>query len=505
MPELLSAHSPTASSRLELRGITKAFGATRALTNVSFTVRAGEVHVLAGENGAGKSTLIRILSGVHQDYVGELRFEGSVVRFRNPAAARAAGIATIHQELSLIPALSIADNVLIAREGPTFAPIRRERARAAARELLGLVGLELDVERPVESLSLSERQLLEIARCISEKARLFIMDEPTSALSEPESRRLFALVRRIVEGGGSVIYISHRMDEIYRIGQRISVLRDGELILTSELARLPEAELISAMVGRSLPPSPRFEAGNGRVLLSVKELARFGQPGFEGVGFELCAGEILGIAGLRDSGAARVLPVLAGAELPSAGSLQVEGRAYAPKEPARALDRKLAFVPSDRKSSIFAELSVCENATLSSLGRVTRWGWVDRAAERSVVAARQQALKLKAPSLDAAASALSGGNQQKLALLRALLSDAQILLLDDPTRGVDIAAKADIHGLLRALARDGFALLLHSTDLDELTALCSRVIVLFRGRPIRTLNGAELSRDAVLGAMMGAA
>ncbi len=492
---------------LELRGVSKAFGATRALSNVSLSVRASEVHVLAGENGAGKSTLIRILSGVYQDYAGELRLAGRPVRFANPAAARAAGVATIHQELSLIPALSIADNVLLAQGGATLAPLKRTRARAAAQALLARVGLELDVDRRVETLSLSERQLLEIARCLGERARVFIMDEPTSALSEPEARRLFALIARIVEDGASVIYISHRMDEIYRIGQRISVLRDGELVLSAELARLSERELVSAMVGGALlsRDPAASAAASSAALLRVSELGRRGTPGFTGLSFELAPGEILGLAGLRDSGASQVLPLLVGAEPPLQGALQLEGKDYVASSPELALRRGLAFVPADRNCSIFAELSVSENATLTSLARFSRWGWVQRAREREALEQRRREVKLKAPSFDAPASALSGGNQQKLALLRALLSGAKVLLLDDPTRGVDIAAKADIHELLRSLAREGFALLLHSTDLDELTALCSRVMVLFRGQLRRTLSGPTLTRDALLGAMMGAA
>jgi ribose transport system ATP-binding protein len=503
MPDELAT---SAALRLELRGVSKAFGATHALVGVSLGLRPSEVHVIAGENGAGKSTLIRVLSGVYQDYSGEVLLDGRVVRLASPKAARAAGIVTIHQELSLVPALSIVDNVLINEPGASFAFARRRRARQRAQEWLELVGLELDVERAVESLSLSERQLLEIARCISEQARVFIMDEPTSALSEPECHRLFALVERIVTAGASVIYISHRMDEIYRVGQRVSVLRDGALIFTRALAAVSESELIRAMVGRdveSVRAGPRDPAPGATARLAVSAFARSARPAFEPLSFELLPGEIVGLAGLRDSGASEVLSALCGAKPGASGAVRIDGQPYTPKDPKFALVREMAFVPCDRGDSLFSELTATENASLSSLGRFSRLGWVDRSAERHAVARGVEQLRIKMPALDAPALALSGGNQQKLALLRALLSTPKILLLDDPTRGVDVAAKRDIHELVRSRARAGTSVLLHSTELDELVALCARVMVLFRGRLWRTLSALELSRDRLLSAMMG--
>jgi ABC-type sugar transport system ATPase subunit len=500
-----------AAPRLELRGVSKSFGATRALSGVSLSLYPGEVHVIAGENGAGKSTLIRILSGVYPSDAGELRLNGVAVQFREPAEAKAAGIATIHQELSLIPSLSITDNVFLARPGRAWAPVSRVRARADVRRLLAWLGLELDPDAAVETLPFSVRQLLEIGRAISEQARVLILDEPTSALSEPEAERLFVRLEELRGQGASIVYISHRMDEIYRLAQRISVLRDGALVLTSPVAELSQTDLVLAMVGRGSTREQGRAAANAvraavarsASALTVRDLGCSAEPRFDSLSFEVRPGEIVGLAGLRDSGAQNALRVLSGALHPSSGTVLLGEVKYQPASPAAALASQVAFLPADRKDSVFPELSVLSNATLSALERFTRWGFVERRREREVVSARASELRVKALDLTAPASALSGGNQQKLALLRCLLSEPKWLLLEDPTRGVDVAAKREIYELIRAFAARGMGVLLYSSELDELCSLCDRGLVLFRGRLVASLGAGELTRARLLAALMG--
>lgn len=491
---------------LEIVNVGKSFGRTRALDSVSLDLRAGEVHVLAGENGAGKSTLIRILSGVYGDYTGELRVGGRAVRFHGPAQAVRAGIATIHQELSLLPNLSVADNFLLVRAGGALQPHGRRHAREHARGLLAKLGLTLDPDARVETLSLGDRQLVEIARALGQNAKVLIMDEPTSALSEPEVERLFETIDALRAAGTGILYISHRMDEIYRLGDRISVLRDGRCLFTRPAAELPRNELVLAMLGKDLA-SERLERAtepSAEPLLSVRDLGRARAPAIHGLSFEVRRGEIVGIAGLQGSGAAETVHALFGHLTPVTGSISVDGQTYVPKSPRAAIARGIVLLPSDRRLSVFTALSVARNATLSSLPSFSRFGVIQKQRERTTLAERAPELKLKAPSFSAPAAELSGGNQQKLALLRCLLTQPSLLLLDDPTRGVDVGAKAEIHALFEALSRRGIGILLHSTDLEELCRVCDRVMVLFQGRLVTTVERAELTRERLLAPIMGA-
>jgi ribose transport system ATP-binding protein len=507
---------------LELRHISKSFGAAFALFDVSLALWPGEVHALAGENGAGKSTLIKILSGVHTDYSGELRVWGAACRFASPRQARAAGIATIHQELSLVPSLSTTDNLLISSPGSALSIVSRTEARAEAHRLIERMALDIDPDAPVEALSLSERQLVEIGRALVRAASVLILDEPTSALSEPETERLFAELERARDAGTSIIYISHRMEEMYRVADHISVLRDGRLVLTRPATELSRAELVAAMVGERLgreragvestggmPPAatraPPAIASSADEVLSVHELSCPAPVRVSNVSFSIRRGEIVGLAGLRGSGASTVLSALFGAAGPVRGQIELAGASYVPTTPRAALDRGLLLLAADRSLSVVASLGISANATLSSLERYSRLGFVRRALERREVARHLGELALRAPSLSAEALTLSGGNQQKLALLRCLLAQPRVLLLDDPTRGVDVGAKADLYRLFRKLAADGLALLLHSSELDELRSVCDRVLVLCKGSVVTPLEREELDRARLLQAMMGAA
>jgi ABC-type sugar transport system ATPase subunit len=500
--------APHGEPRLELVELSKTFAGTHALERVSFDVRSGEVHVVAGENGAGKSTLIRVIAGAITDFTGELRLDGRARRFASPADAVAHGVATIHQELSLVPALSIADNFELMRPAAPFGRRDRRGARAHALAALARLELRLDPDTVVETLSVAERQLVEIARALAGNARVLVMDEPTSALVEPDVGRLLSLVERLARDGIGIVYISHRLDEIFRVASRISVLRDGRHVFTRAAGEVTREELVRAMVGKAATPGALTRASApGAVRLRAR---RFGcEPStpapFAALDFDLGAGELVGIAGVEGSGASTLLHALFGDARGAHGEVTLDGEPYAANGPRAAFARGVALLASDRNESVLAELSVLANATLSGLRAFSRAGVLDRRAERAAVAPAASRVRLRAPSLDAPAFALSGGNQQKVALVRCLLPRPRLLLLDDPTRGIDVAARADVHELLREVAANGTTILFRSTDLAELAALSDRVLVLARGRHVATLARAELDDARLLSAMMGGA
>lgn len=490
---------------LELRAVDKSFGSTRALSGVSFEVRAGEIHVLAGGNGAGKSTLIKILSGALSDHTGELRVAGRSVRFREPQAAARAGVATIHQELSLVPSLSVLDNLFLGERRPLLSPWAPTRRLSEARAALRRVGLDLDPRRRVEELGLAERQLVEIARALGHAARVLILDEPTSALAEPEAERLFERIAELSAAGKGIVFISHRLDEIFRLAHRITVLRDGRVVHTGPASELDERSLVQKMVGATIDlEGARERTPEERVVLSASRLSvrarRGARPVLDDVALEVHEGEILGVAGLWDSGASELLQALFGALPAEAGAeLTLGGTSYRPRSPAMAVKRGVTLLPRARGDSVFPARSIADNATLSSLS--TFFVSPRAAADRAKPVTER--LRLVAPSLDAPAGALSGGNQQKVALARCLMTEPRLLLLDDPTRGIDVAAKADVHRLVREVAEAGTAVVLVSSELDELAQLSDRILVLFRGRTQGCLPRAELDRGRLLALTMG--
>jgi ribose transport system ATP-binding protein len=499
---------------LEFRRISKAFGGRRALDGVSFGVRAGEVHVLAGENGAGKSTLIRVLSGAYADYDGELRLFGSRVHFRDPEQAMRAGIATIHQELSLIGALSIADNLLLATPGRAWSRVARRAERERCQRLLDELELGIRAETRVESLAPSLQQQIEIARALQRNAKVLVMDEATSSLDEREAERLFRRVHQLREQGCAIIYISHRMEEIFRLADRITVLRDGRQILTAERGALDAEGLVRAMLGQQPKTPPQRQSGElGTQLLEVRDLclsdsARPGRLRLDRVSFSLRRGEILGIAGLAGSGASELLHALFGSYgPPESGALHLGGERFAPSGPDVALARGVALLASDRRRSLIGDLGIADNVSLSSLGRWSRLGWIRRQAELDAVRELLARLRFadKARSLRSRAGALSGGNQQKLLLGRCLMAEPRLVLLDEPTRGIDVGAKADVYTTIRALAARGLGVLLVASELEELLALAHRILVLQRGRVCDEIARAEFSRERVLGSAMAGA
>lgn len=487
---------------LELAHVSKAFGPTRALSDVSFDVRPGEVHVVAGGNGAGKSTLIKILSGAITDYRGELRIGGRPVRFHDPHAAVRAGVATLHQELSLLPALSVLDNLLLGERRGLVSAWRGSRRIDECRALLRRVGLSIDPTRAVETLGLSERQLVEIARALGHAASVLVLDEPTSSLAEPEAERLFARIAELRSQGKGVVFISHRLDEIFRVADRITVLRDGQVVFSGPASELNDASLVEKMAGRALDeadvPRPRESA---RVTLSVSKLGV--RPGLADLSFELGEGEILGVAGLQDSGSSDLLRALCGAAS-HRGDVTLAGQPLAAPSPRAALARGVCFLARDRSESVFPARPITENVTLSSLGRLFPLGVLAVGRERALTASATEPMALVAPSLAAPAGALSGGNQQKVALARCLLAEPKLLLLDDPTRGIDVAAKADVHRLVRQAASRGTSVLVASSDFDELLTVCDRILVLFRGEQRAVLGREEFDRARLLALAMGA-
>lgn len=492
--------TPVDTPLVHMMQIRKAFAAVEVLHGVDLSLSGGEIHALVGENGAGKSTLIKVLGGVHRDYRGTIRLDGRPVRFRGPRDAEAHGIAVIHQELALVPHLSVAENIFLAREPVTrFGGLDRRRMHAqAAHVLREHLGIDFDVTRLIVDLPLAARQMVEIAKALSREARILVMDEPTSALSEADAQRLFAAIRRLRDRGVGVIYISHKMEEIYALSDRITVLRDGHRVGTAPATELPQERLVQWMVGRKVDQFfPKRAATPGPVRLRVEGLhlrdAEQDRWLVDDVTLSVRAGEIVGLAGLIGSGASELLGAVFGRYGRRVrGTIRIDGRRVTNLTPRKAIDHGLALLTNDRKSSgLVLPMSVLHNLSLSTLDRCRVGGLLSGRRERARAAPYVARMKLRAPSLGAEVETLSGGNQQKVVFARWLLTSPNVLLLDEPTRGIDVGAKADIYALLSELTAAGLAILLITSELPELLALCDRIAVLHRGRIT-----AELSRDA---------
>ncbi len=496
-----------------MRDIHKSFGPVEVLHGIDFDVQPGEVHVLAGENGAGKSTLIKILSGVYEDFSGMLEVNGRQQRFAHPKDAVKAGIATIHQELSLVPSMSVSDNLFLGREKTArFGTVDFATQEAEASRLLGDMGLDISPRQLVAELPIAGQQLLEIARALARDASVLILDEPTSALNEHEAEFLFERIVELRSQGRGVVYITHRMGEIYRLADRITVLRDGNLVGTARRSDLPKDELVRWMVGREVA----FESIDRSVpadkpVLEVTDL-RVAHPELEGrfvvdgVSLVLRRGETLGLAGLQGSGNSEVLHGLFGAlRSRTSGRVQLLGNRLSMQDPEASIEQGLMLLTNDRKASGLApELSVAHNTSLASLPRFSsQLGWVNQTEERRAVQDLADEFRLRVPSLEAPVHTLSGGNQQKVYLARCLLTQPKVLLLDEPTRGIDVGAKADIYELIQGWVGQGIGVLLITSEMDELLALCDRVAVMHRGRVAGEFTRETASKDAILAAAMG--
>jgi ABC-type sugar transport system ATPase subunit len=517
--DLTGSAGTTAPPLLSMSGISKSFSGVEVLRDVGFELRAGEVHVLAGENGAGKSTLIKIAAGVHTAFDGSLALHGRPVRFTSPHDAARQGISVIHQEMSLIDAMSVVDNMFLGRELTRHGSAGQWLDRAAqlrrARQFCDQLGLgDLDLERPVEDYSLSVKNRIEIAKALAWDARILVMDEPTSALSEPEVLRLFDLIAQLKARGCGIVYISHRMEEIYRLADRITVLRDGRYVGTREASRLPSSELIRWMIGRELRTQfPVRTADQGPERLRVEHLSVLA-PGATSTGFRrwlvrdvslsVRAGEIVGIAGLQGSGNSELLQAIFGARGELAhGRVEVEGRPFEVRSPRRSIAQGLAYLTSDRKATgLVLGLDLARNVTLASIPALSPGGWVRESRERAVAREYTRALRIRATGPTQEVSTLSGGNQQKVALAKWIETRPRVLLLDEPTRGVDVGAKQEIYELMNQWTRQGHAILLITSEMPELLGLSDRIVAMHRGRVTGEFVRTEATQEKVLAAAM---
>ncbi len=488
---------------LQLRQITKSFGGAPALRGVDFDLQAGEVHALLGENGAGKSTLIKIVTGAHQPDGGTLALAGREIRALAPATAHQLGIACIYQQPALFPDLTVAENIALRLEsGPGLRRINWPARHARAAHLLTRIGAQISPAQEVRTLSMPGQQLVEIACALGAGARIVIMDEPTAALTQEEQQRLYAIVHDLRRSGIGVIYISHRLEEIFALADRVTVLRDGASVGTHPVAALNETELIRMMVGRELAPiAAPSAAPPGAVVLSVRGLGCTAS-GVRDVTFDLRAGEILALAGLVGAGRTELARILFGLTPADSGSITLHGEQVALRSPAAAVAQGIAYVPEDRRRhGIILELPVAHNITLALHRRIFPGTWLRLAAERALALGFIRDLAVKCSSPDTAGGNLSGGNQQKVALARWLATQPRVLMLDEPTQGVDVGAKVEIHRIIRQLARDGLAVLLLSSDLPEVLAMADRIGVMRGGTLAAILPGAAEARTVMAAAL----
>ncbi|GAA3242788.1 sugar ABC transporter ATP-binding protein [Actinocorallia longicatena] len=489
-----------------MRGIVKQFPGVRALDGVDLEVRAGEVHCLLGQNGAGKSTLIKTLAGAHQPDEGTITLAGEEARLSTPITAIKLGISTIYQELDLVDGLSVADNVFLGHEKAKLGFTRTSDTHRATSALLDRLGHgEISPATEVGSLPPAGKQVVSMARALSHDARLIVMDEPSAALAHDEVGNLFRTIRELTRQGVAIIYISHRLEEIREIGDRVTVLKDGRTVAVGLDAKdTPTSKLVSLMTGRSVehvfPPRPAPESfADRKVLLSVTELSSPGS--FSDVSFEIRAGEILGLAGLVGSGRSEILEAVYGARS-SAGTVVLDGRRVK-GGPDRSVRLGMGFAPEERKAqALLLDQSVADNITLSALGRFSRWGWMDRGRAHREAQRQVDELDLRPADLNRAIRTLSGGNQQKAVLARWLLDERKLLLLDEPTRGVDIGARAELYTVIRRLADSGVAVLLVSSEVPEVLGLSDRVLVIREGRVIHSADAQDLDEHRVLDMIM---
>ena len=489
---------------LQLAGISKSFPGVRALADISFDVRPGEVHALLGENGAGKSTLIKIMSGVYQPAEGTIILDGKATAFSSPQAAQDAGIATIYQELLLFPELSVAENIFMGHAPKNwFGGLDWSAMREKARELLASLDIrDLDVTALVGGLSVGNRQRVEIAKALSHNARVLIMDEPTAALTEHDVERLFGIVRLLRQRGVGVVYISHRLEEVFLLADRVTVLRDGEFVATKPVAETDHNDLVHMMVGRRIEALfPKGEARFGKVVLSLDNVVR--KPATKGVSLKLRAGEILGIAGLVGSGRSELAEVIFGMTPAEQGAICIDGKPVAIGSPSDAKHLGIAYVPEDRgRQGLVRPMPVNQNVSLASLSRVSRNSFIDRKAEDALARGSVKSFQIRASGIGQIVGKLSGGNQQKVGLSKWLATEPRILIMDEPTRGIDVGAKAEIHRLMSEFAGKGMAIVMISSELPEVMGMSDRILVMRRGRIVAEFDRAEATQAKVAQAMM---
>jgi ABC-type sugar transport system ATPase subunit len=496
----------TGTDLLIMRGIRKSFDGTQALRGVDFSAVAGEVHAISGENGAGKSTLVKILSGALERDEGEILLDGEQAELDTPIRARRLGIRAVYQEFSLVPHLTVTENILMGQmpEGRLPGTVDWPKAIRRAEEILASIGfVGIDVRKLVRQLSVSHQQMVEIAKAVAEKPRILILDEPSAVLSQEELNRLFALVRRLRQEGTLVLYISHRLDEVFEIANRITVLKDGQLVGTVNPQETDQGQLIKMMVGRALGEIfPNRQPAEAEVALEVVGLDKAGA--FEGVSFQLRRGEVLGMFGLVGSGRTQVARCLFGADPFEAGEVRLGGETIRPRSPREAVREGIALLTEDRKrDGLVLSCTIRDNASMASYERLSRWGLIDRGAQEAEVQRKVQELDVRPPLLDRLARQLSGGNQQKLVLAKWLMTQAKVMILDEPTRGVDVATKVEIYQIISDLAAGGIGILLISSELPEILGMSDRALVMREGRLVGEFTRAQASEEKLLASAAG--
>lgn len=489
-----------AQPRLSVRRVTKRFEAVRALSDVSFDLAPGEIHSLVGENGAGKSTLVGIITGLLEPDEGEILLDGEPVSFRNPRQARAAGIAAVYQDPNLFPHLSVAENIFAGAYPTSRSLVDARRMREQARLLLRRLGFDIDVDTLVAGLTVAESQYVEIARALSSDLRLLILDEPTSALTPGEASKLYEVARKLRSEGTTVVWISHRMEEVRLLSDTITVLRDGQHVRSAPTAEMDDPTMIKLMVGRSVALQAiarQEELGPAR--LKVSDLSIPGT--FADINFSVREGEIVGLAGLVGSGRSEVAQAIFGIGARLTGTVEVDGRPVTPRNPGQMRDEGVAYLPEDRDAEgVISSMSIAANVALPSLGRLSRLGFMRPASERAFAERQGEVLSIKGRIKDRV-STLSGGNRQKVALARWLATEPKVLLLDEPTHGIDVGTKAQVHDIIRDLARKRrLAILMISSDLPEVLAVSDRVLVMSRGRLVADIDIAKATQQNILAA-----
>lgn len=495
--------NPMTTPLLELTGIVKTFPGVRALDEAGLRVYPGRVMALLGENGAGKSTLMKVLTGIYQADSGTLTYRGQPIAFRGPRESQDQGISIIHQELNLLPELSIAANIFLGREPRTrFGNIDHRTLRERAASLLSRLGVRHGPDTRLGDLSIGEQQMVEIAKALSFDASVIIMDEPTDALTDTETEQLFKVIRELRAQGCGIVYISHRLKEIFQICDDVTVLRDGKWIGECPVSDLDEDRLIEMMVGRRLDEQyPRLARAPGAVSLQVEQLCG---PGVHGVSFTLHEGEILGFSGLMGSGRTELMKLIYGAARPSAGSMTLGGQPLVTRSPADGLAAGIAYISEDRKGDgLVLPMSVRENMTLCALGEFVRGLHIDSNAERQAVNDYIRLFNIKTPGAEQPIRLLSGGNQQKVAIAKGLLTRPRVLILDEPTRGVDVGAKKEIYQLINEFKKEGMSVIIVSSEMPEVLGMSDRILVMHEGRVSAEMNRQEANQERLMAAAVG--
>ena len=497
-----SEEAGTREPVVRLQGVSKEFPGVKAVDGVDLEILPGEVHAVAGENGAGKSTLMKILSQVERPTEGEVKISGEPVAFRGPGYAQALGVAMVYQEFALAPHLSVAENLFLGREPVRAGFVNRRKEKERAVELLGRVGLEVDPGRLVSSLTVAEQQRVEIAKALAIEAKVLILDEPTATLAEKEIEGLFEVIQNLTSRGIAILYISHRLDEIFRIADRVTVMRDGKVVDTVPASELDEEKLVRLMVGRevgNLYPKPEAEIGD--MVLRVSGISR--GTVLQDCSFEVRSGEILGFAGLVGAGRTELARAVFGADPVDSGTVELEGREIKIKDPQAAIEAGIGYLTEDRKGEGLAlQLGVAQNITLAHVP--ARAGFLDLGAELRTARRRRDELNIRTPSIRRRVQVLSGGNQQKVVVAKWLETRAKVLFFDEPARGIDVGAKAEMFGLIGDLAKEGRAIVLISSYLPELLNMCDRILVMREGRVAGTLSREEFSEERVIALATGA-